>query len=371
MPMSLPNFSSFFDGNTEVTSVACGRVNLIGEHTDYNGGFVLPTAIPQKTTIQLKARSDKKVRVVSPAFNSVVEEFELGKEQKKSDWVDYIKGCTTALTNSGTKLERGFDALISSDVPRGSGLSSSAALEISLLKGICELFKLPLDPIAIAQVGQKAEVDFVGARVGIMDQMACSLAQEGEALFLDTKSLKIKQLKIRAPILVIHSGVTHNHSAGDYNQRRAECESACATLGIGELRELSASDLDQAQKKLSPLHFRRVKHVVTENERVLAAVAALETNSFEKLGDLFGESHASMRDDYEVSVKEVDSLVEIADSQQGVLGARLTGGGFGGSIVVLIKPGSDSLKIGREILKQYKSKVGIEATLLVPKDNQA
>jgi galactokinase len=370
MPMILPNFSDYFGTEATLHASACGRVNLIGEHTDYNGGFVLPTAIPQKTTIQFKARTDKKIRIASPSISPKIEEYEIGNESKTNSWIDYLQGCTQALNKSGTNLQNGFDALISSDVPVGSGLSSSAALEISFLKGICFLFKLGLNPVAIAKLGQNAEVEFVGARVGIMDQMAASLANEGEALFLDTKTLESKRIKIGAPILVIHSGTTHNHSNGDYNQRRAECDSACSELGIRELRDINLDDLESAQKQLTPLLYRRVRHVVTENARVLKAVSALEQFAYEDLGKLFDESHLSMKDDYEVSIPEIDTLVECSKSVDGVLGARLTGGGFGGSIVALLEPDANALDIGKEILSKYKQEINAEPLLLVPRENK-
>jgi galactokinase len=354
-----------------IESFAHGRVNLIGEHTDYNGGWVLPTAIPQKTSVSIVRRDDGEIHVdagVDPKTSlSRRLSYRLGEERKLGNWLDYVQGVTFVLRAAGHALS-GFDLQIRSDVPEGSGLSSSAALEVSVLKAIRALQSLKIEDLEIARLGQRVENDFVGARVGIMDQMACSFAVDGEALFLDTVSLTHRNVRIpaeRVELIIVNSGVTHSLAGGGgYNQRRAECESACELLGVKSLRELSKDDLTRIDLLPEPFR-RRAKHVITENDRVHAAVAALEAHDFELLGDLFYASHASMRDDYEVSVPEIDRLVEIAKSVTDVYGARLTGGGFGGSVVGIVKAGSGS-RIGAEILRKYQDDYPGKGKVLVP-----
>jgi galactokinase len=361
---------------------APGRVNLIGEHTDYNGGFVLPSAIPQRTEVTLTPRAD--LRVFAESANITAgsctasgmgsgtpsrAEYVLGQETRSGRWWDYVQGVTTELLKIPRLAQkiRGFELKITSRVPLGSGLSSSAALEVALLRGIRKAFAISetdLSDILIAQIGQRAENEFVGARVGIMDQMAASLADERSALFLDTRSLEYRKalLPEDTELAVINSGIAHRHSGGDYNTRRAECEAACRALDIKELRALEVPDLAGLRfRALSPLLQKRARHVVTENQRVLDAVEAMNARDPEKLGELFRESHLSMRDDYEVSIPEIDQLVEIAHQQPGVYGARLTGGGFGGSIVILCQKGK-AASIAAQITSLYRG----TATTLVP-----
>jgi galactokinase len=350
-----------------VVASAPGRVNLIGEHTDYNGGFVLPTTIPQRTRVELCVRADRLVRAWSAAYSQPGDysEYELGMESPRGSWLDYIQGVTYALEAAGHEIG-GFDARIDSSVPSGSGLSSSAALEISLLRALREAFGLAASDVDLARLGQRAENDFVGARVGIMDQMAASLGDEASALFLDTRSLEYHRVPLPrgADLLVIHSGITHSHAAGEYNQRRSQCEQACHRLGVELLRECSLDDLDRINALPEPLN-RRARHVVTENARVLKAVQAMERDDVAALGRLFGDSHASMRDDYEVSIAEIDTLVELAASNDEVLGARMTGGGFGGSIVALTAPGA-AARAGQRIVAAYAARTGRTGTILVP-----
>jgi galactokinase len=328
-------FTDLFADAATITTQAPGRVNLIGEHTDYNGGFVLPAAIPFETRVELRPRRDPRVRVWSAQFPGADPvAFEIGSERRTGDWADYVRGMTWSLASAGALS--GFDARIESDVPVGSGLSSSAALEIALGRALRAAFTLPLDDVALAVAARRAETDFVGAPVGIMDQMACSLADTGSALFIDTRSLECARIQLpeAAALIVIDSGVAHQHAAGDYRTRRDECARAAASLGVGELRDVDESDLDRASALPPPLD-RRARHVITENARVLAAVDALRARDLGRVGRLFFESHASMRDDFEVSIAAIDHLVEQAERTPGVYGARLTGGGFGGSIVAI------------------------------------
>jgi galactokinase len=357
-------FESHFGRAPDVHASAPGRVNLIGEHTDYNGGLVLPTAIPQRTTVWLGRRSDDRVRVASAAAPAAVpREYRLGAETRGDDWLDYVQGCTRVL--GAVAPLGGFEAWIVSDVPPGSGLSSSAALEVSLLRALRAAFHPTLDDVALAMLAHRAEHDFVGARVGIMDQMASSLADERSALFLDARSLEHEAIPLPdgLDLAVLDSGIPHRHAGGGYNTRRAECEAACRALGVRQLRELGADDLERLPALPAPLACR-VRHVVTENARVVEAVAALRAGHLERLGALFAASHASMRDDFQVSLPEIDALVAIAAADPAVYGARLTGGGFGGAVVVAARARSAPAAAAR-IAAAYGAQTGRSGRVLV------
>ncbi len=350
----------------EIVAEAFGRVNLIGEHTDYNGGWVLPTSIPQKTRVRLRPRQDQKVNANSAKIKNADCSYLLGEEKKGRQWLDYIQGVTHILLSAGHKIS-GFDISVESTVPIGSGLSSSAALEVSLLKALREAFNLKITDTELALMGQKAENEFVGARVGIMDQMACALARAGEALFLDTKTLQFERIPLplnEMDLLVINSGVVHSHAGNEYNDRRSQCEEACRLLKIQQLRDLGTQDLHRLEV-LPDLLKRRARHVITENERVHAAVEAIRQSNWQHLGNLFRESHRSMKEDYETSIPAIDTLVQITESHPAVFGARLTGGGFGGSIVAITEPGF-AQTVSLEVIPQYNLKTGQQGTLLVP-----
>ena len=353
---------------TVVSAEAPGRVNLIGEHTDYNGGFVLPIAIPQRTRVRLALRDDSAVEARSrdmPPEGG----YRLGQETPGAGWVDYLQGITWALAEAGYAL-RGFSAEVSSDVPPGSGLASSAALEVAVLRTLRESLHLDLDDVRLALLAQRAENEFVGARVGIMDQLAANLADTRSALFIDTRDLAYERVAwpFEADLIVIHSGVSHAlrgaHAAGDYNTRRSECEQAAKLLGVQQLRDVSLDDLPRLTDLPEPL-ARRARHVVTENARVLEAVEALRSADLDRLGELFIASHASMRDDYEVSTPEVDLLVELACAEPDVFGARLTGGGFGGAVIALARRGT-AREVGERVCRAYADRSGCTPTLLVP-----
>jgi galactokinase len=357
-------FDALFGHPWTIRSAAPGRVNLIGEHTDYNGGFVLPAAIPQRTSIELCPRADASVDAWSANFNER-RGYRLGQEARCGAWIDYVQGVTSVLGSAGYRVG-GFDVRIESTVPVGSGLSSSAALEIALLRAVREAFQLPLEDVELARLGQRVENAFVGAPVGIMDQMACALADETHALFLDTRTLEYERIAIpeAAALIVIDSGVAHNHAAGDYRTRRAECERAAELLGVPQLRDAEIGDLERIAALPEPLN-RRARHVVTEDARVLDTVAALRRGDLAAVGTLFSASHASMRDDFEVSVAEVDGLVSIADGIPGIHGARLTGGGFGGSIVALADRES-ARTAAAAIASEYARRAHRTAAILVP-----
>lgn len=349
---------------TEVTAAAPGRVNLIGEHTDYNDGFVLPAPIPQQTSVRLVTRPDLQVTVRSAEQNNIGS-YVLGQEAPRRDWTDYVQGVTYALRRAGFEI-RGFEAELASDVPMGAGLSSSAALEVALLRALREAFGLQLDDVQLAQLGRAAEVEFVGVPVGIMDQMASSLGKQGRALLIDTRSLETRDVPIpeALELVVVASGVVHAHDTGDYRKRREECATAAAALGVSALRDVSLERLERAEG-LTPTIRRRARHVVTENERVLETVAALSSCDRASLTRLFAASHASMRDDFEVSVPEIDLIVSLAAGAQGIVSARLTGGGFGGSVVMLAERGQ-GLSAAKDICQTYSTRTGLAPRILLP-----
>ncbi|HUQ87508.1 MAG TPA: galactokinase [Vicinamibacterales bacterium] len=347
----------------EVTASAPGRVNLIGEHTDYHQGFVLPTVLPQRTTVTLRPRKDSTVHVTSAAMPDG-QQFIIGKETKRGGWVDYIQGVTTAATKRGFTL-RGFDASITSTLPVGGGVSSSAALTVALLRAMRMSGMVTADDLQIAEIAQRAETDFVGAPIGIMDQMACSIGRPGEALFIDTRSLDYEHIPLPASLglIVIDSGITHDHAGGQYGQRRNESFAAARMLGVQFLRD--ATELPSSIPPGSELIARRARHVITENLRVLEAVDALRDRDLARLGQLFRESHASQRDDYETSVPDIDTLVTIGERDPAVYGARMTGGGFGGSVVMLARAGETDAAASR-ILAAYQQKTARHGAVLVP-----
>jgi galactokinase len=364
MALQQASFHDVFGRPSEHTARAPGRVNLIGEHTDYSEGFVLPAAIPRETVVEVARSNDRQVRAFSLEVVPVEPlAYQLGAEEKGRGWLDYLQGVTVALRRAGHQIG-GFDARISSRVPLGAGLSSSASFEVAVLRALRALFSLPIDDVAIARLGQKVETEFVGAPVGIMDQMAASLADGGSALFLDTRTLGFEKVPLpaEADLVVINSGVTHSHAGGEYRTRRAECEEAARLLQVRVLRDLTLADLPRIEALPAPVR-QRARHVVTENARVLEAVAALRAGDLPGLGRLLRAAHASLRDDFQVSVPAIDTLVEIADQTEGVLGARLTGGGFGGSIVVLAHR-AQAAAAGETIARKYHEATGRTATVL-------
>jgi galactokinase len=347
----------------EVTSDAPGRVNLIGEHTDYHQGFVLPTVIPQRARVGLRMRHDRTVQVTSREIAGSPLRFAIGSEAVTHTWVDYIQGVTFALRDIADLP--GFDLHIESDVPLGSGLSSSAALVVAVLRAVRDAFDLSFDDVQLARIAQRAETDFVGAPVGIMDPMACSLARSGEALFLDTRSLAFERIPLPAAgeFVVINSGVPHQHAGGDYAMRRRESFDAAERLGVQWLRDLDIGSLSRIDA-LPDVLARRARHVVTENQRVHEAVEALSGGDLVRAGALFYASHASMRDDYQISTFEIDTLVELSKEDPDVYGARMTGGGFGGSVVMLVRA-QMSNDAATRMLSEYHRRANRDGTVLI------
>jgi galactokinase len=360
------SFEQLFGTRPAVTARAHGRVNLIGEHTDYNGGYVLPTVIPQVTHAALAPRANARVRVWSAGVSDCPVEYVLGEEARRGTWVDYPQAISWVLREAGHRL-RGADIRIESTVPLGSGLSSSAALEMSLLRAWREAASLDIADVPLARLGQRAENEFVGAPCGIMDQMACTLADAGTALFLDTRTLEFDRIPLppSTELVVINSGVSHRIGGGDYATRRRECEEAAALLRVPQLRDVPSDGLEERLAPLPEVLRRRARHVVTEDQRVLDTVAAMRAANAAAVGALFYASHASMCDDYHVSVPEIDLLVDLARRDPRVFGARLTGGGFGGSIVALAWAGTGG-DVAGGIVRAYDAQSGQKATVLVP-----
>ncbi len=321
---------------------APGRVNLIGEHTDYNSGFVLPFAIDRRTVVALRPCEGRLISVASSFSDDIVT---LRVDDLTPDnlagWSAYPLGVAWALGQFGADLARmtGFDVYIESDVPIGAGLSSSAAIESAIALALNDVWDLNLDRATLAQVGQLAENRAVGAPTGIMDQSAALLGQIDSAVFLDCRSLHSEVIPLGfeaagLDLLIIDTKVAHAHAGGGYAARRTSCESGAALMGVGSLRDLDLHDLDRAADTLDEETFRRVRHIVTENERVLDTVQTLRLRGPAAIGALLDASHASMRDDFEISVPELDLAVAIARSA-GAIGARMTGGGFGGAAIAL------------------------------------
>ncbi|MCK2220047.1 galactokinase [Actinomadura sp. ATCC 31491] len=325
-------FRAAFGADPQTVWHAPGRVNLIGEHTDYNDGFVLPFAVPWGVSAAVTPRADRTVRLLS--LQSPGEPLTLATHEESKGWARYVVGVLEML---GDRVA-GADIAIDGDVPQGAGLSSSAALEVSVASALNDLHQLGLSPMELALLSQKAENDFVGMPCGIMDQAASALCEEGHALFLDCRSLASRAIPLDLAahglsILIIDTQVHHEHAGGEYAKRRAECESAARKLGVPALRDVT--DLAAALDRLSGAERRRTQHVVTENHRVEALIGLLRAGAVNEIGALLNASHLSLRDDYEVSSPELDVAVEAA-VRGGARGARMTGGGFGGSAIALV-----------------------------------
>lgn len=349
---------------------APGRVNLIGEHTDYNEGFVLPIAIDRRTYVGAAANDSGTVRVQSLDLNEA-SAFSLGELHLslESKWLAYIAGIAFELRKRGIRLS-GADLMISSDVPIGAGLSSSAALEISVAAAFLALSNEHLDVTSLALMAQKAEHTYVGTRCGIMDQLTVSAAQKSHALLIDCRSLEVKHIELNLPamtIVICNTKVKHELATSAYNQRRRECEDALRILRehlptIQALRDVNVGDLKKPGERLPNVLYRRARHVITENARTLEAAIALKDGDVEKFGRLMSASHTSLRDDYDVSSPELDLMVELAGTCEGVIGARMTGGGFGGCTVNLVR--SDTVESFKQfITNEYRARTGLDADI--------
>lgn len=323
----------------ELIVTAPGRVNLIGEHTDYNDGFVLPAAIDRQVVMAAGRRDDGQVGLRALDFDDAVE-FHVANQRRStvSKWSNYQRAVIWALQEAGYEVP-GFNAVFTSDVPIGSGLSSSAAIELATCQTLQKLADIDLDGVTRALLCQKAENEFVGMRCGIMDQYIISLGQAQHALLIDCRDLSYQAVPLPQGVKVVICDTKKRRGLVDsaYNTRRAECEAGAAAMGVKALRDISPEQFTEYELKLDTTVRKRCRHVITENQRVLDAVAAMRVGDLTTLGRLLNESHASLRDDYEVSCTELDIMTEIAWRQPGVLGARMTGAGFGGCTVNLVE----------------------------------
>jgi galactokinase len=345
---------------------APGRVNLIGEHTDYNGGFVMPIAIDRFVWLEADARNDNEVRMYSEVFDENCS-FDLGDihYDEKCRWANYIKGVVYFLLERGSAVS-GADVRVGGDVPIGAGLSSSAALEVATCSLFRKMFDLEIADKEIPILCQKAENEFVGVNCGIMDQFVSMFGQEGKALFLDCRSLEYRQIPFETDgiaLLVINTNVKRELASSEYNTRRKQCEEGVALLNntglkAESLRDVPADYFEEKRGILPPLVADRCEHVISENRRVLDATGALEDSDFEKLGRLFYESHDSLRDLYDVSCKELDVIVDIARGFDGVLGARMTGAGFGGCAIALVQEDRRNA-FEKHVYKTYEKETGL------------
>ncbi len=350
---------------------APGRVNLIGEHTDYNDGLVMPAAIGFYTYVAIAPRSDRQLHVYSENFKEErVLDLDGLEGPPARHWSDYVRGVAAVLQAAGCWLV-GADVLIASSVPIGSGLSSSAALEVSTAMAVLGVAGATMQPEQIALSCQRAENEYTGARCGIMDQFISCFGKANHALLLDCRSLERELLPLssRARIVVCNTKVKHNLAGGEYNQRRADCEASVHYLreflpGIGALRDVTIQQLDEYGRGLPEIRFRRCRHVISENARVLEAAQALKSDNPARYGELMYASHQSLRDDYEVSCRELDVMVEVASEIDGVFGARMTGGGFGGCTVNLVR--EDALGAFRaKIAQAYKAAIDIDPDIYI------
>ena len=334
------SFENVFEKQPSVVGFAPGRVNLIGEHTDYNGGHVFPCAIQMGIACAAARRADGKLRFVSENFCSTgVVEYSLADLSLQDVWADYPASVIRAFAACGHPLECGADFYFSGDLPDGAGLSSSAALEVVTGTVLKELFSIPVMKQEIAMIGQLAENRFIGVYCGIMDQFASAMGKQGSAILLNAGTLAYAYAPLGdSALVIVNSMVKHSLAASAYNDRRRECEAACSNLGVSALCALTVDEFERRKHLISdPVCRKRAKHAVYENQRTLDGAAALQRGDLTAFGALMNASHASLRDDYEVSCAELDFLAETAQRIEGVYGSRMTGGGFGGCTVSLME----------------------------------
>jgi galactokinase len=353
-------FTGVFDGKPDLIVRAPGRVNLIGEHTDYNDGFVLPMAIDYDIRIAARTRPDHTVRLYAADLDSH-DTFNLDDVRRTGDkptWADYVRGVADVLQREGFRL-RGMDAAISGNVPRAAGLSSSAAMELAAITAFRLLSALEFDPMRAALMGQRAENEFVGVRCGIMDQFISSLGKTDHALLIDCRNLNYELVPMPAGVRVVvtDSAIRRGLVHSAYNERRAQCEDGARLMGVKALRDVSVEMFEAHQVRLPDVTARRCKHVVTEDQRTLDSVEALKRGDLAAFGNLMNASHASMRDRFEITTPDINTLVEIQQNTPGCFGARMTGGGFGGCTVALVRDESVPAVV-EAIEAQYPARTG-------------
>ncbi|ROP59162.1 galactokinase [Enterobacter sp. BIGb0383] len=353
---------------------APGRVNLIGEHTDYNDGFVLPCAIDYQTVISCAPRPDRIVRVIAADYDNQEDSFSLDAPIVAHDsqqWSNYVRGVVKHLQKRSNAFG-GADLVISGNVPQGAGLSSSASLEVAVGTVFQQLYHLPLDGTQVALNGQEAENQFVGCNCGIMDQLISALGKKDHALLIDCRSLGSKAVSMPegVAVIIINSNFKRTLVGSEYNTRREQCETGARFFQQKALRDVELSQFNAVAHQLDPVVAKRVRHVLTENARTVEAADALEKGDLLRMGVLMAESHASMRDDFEITVPQIDTLVEIVKATIGERGGvRMTGGGFGGCIVALV-PESLVPEVKQAVADQYEAATGIKETFYVCKASQ-
>ena len=361
------SFAARFGHASHLVVRAPGRVNLIGEHTDYNDGFVLPCAIGPATMVAVSKRHDNNVEVVAADFGDARDQFNLELPLERNieqPWADYVRGMMSGLQNAGYALS-GANIAIAGNLPKGAGLSSSASLEVAVGKANLALADIDIDNTRLAQIAQRAECDFVGTKCGIMDQLISAQGKAGHALLIDCRSLGLTDVPVPddVAIMIVHSGVTRGLVDGHYNARRRQCEAAATAMGVPALRDadlemLAAASLDAVTKM-------RARHVITENQRTLDAADALAKSDLATLGMLMAQSHTSMRDDFEITVPPVDALVAMLQKAIGTQGgARMTGGGFGGACVAVM-PSAMVADVQAAITAEYRTPEGNVPIIMV------
>jgi len=364
------SFQGLYGGQPKIYR-APGRVNLIGEHTDYNQGFVMPAAIDFSTWVAIAPRKDRKLSIRSENFSETVElDLNQPATQSRGHWSDYPFGVAVKVEQSGRRLV-GANLLVRGEVPIGSGLSSSAAIEVATGMALLENSGLSIDRVTLAKLCRQAENEFVGMRCGLMDQFISCFGQAGHALMLDCRQLDYQLLPLpeNVRLVVCNTMVKHELASSEYNARRAECDEGVRILSrkvanVQSLRDVTMNDLERSGSQLPEVVYRRCRHVVGENDRVTTAAGALTSGDLNVFGKLMAESHQSLRDDYEVSCKELDVLVDLANGLEGVFGARMTGGGFGGCTINLVRTESvDTFK--QTVAKEYLKITGREPEIYV------
>jgi galactokinase len=360
------SFAAAFDGPADLTAYAPGRVNLIGEHTDYNDGFVLPCAIGVGTAVAIRRRRDDAMHVVAADFGDARDQFSLDSIEAVGGWADYVRGMILTMRDAGYDLP-GADIAVAGNVPQGAGLSSSASLEVAVGQAFSGLAGLNIDPTQLALLAQTAESDFVGCKCGIMDQLVSARGLAGHALLIDCRSLETKPVPVPDDVAVIiaHSGVTRGLVEGHYNERRAQCEAAARHYGVAALRDLDTATLAANRGSVDNLIYTRARHAVTENARTLAAANALAAGDLTTLGKLMAASHASMRDDFQITVPAINRLATIMqDAADGRGGARMTGGGFGGAVVALVSAAQCDAVVSA-VRRDYRTPEGGDPVIMV------
>ena len=362
------NFETHYGEAPALIAHAPGRVNIIGEHTDYNEGFVFPAAINFGTWVAATKRADNDIVVTAMDYENQQNQFSLSdiNYDEEQGWANYVRGVVKVLKEAMPDFG-GANLLVTGNVPQGAGLSSSASFEVAILKALSALYELPLDGVQAALLGQKAENTFVGCSCGIMDQLISAMGNEGMAMLLDCQSLAIEHspLPDSHQIVIINSNVKRGLVDSEYNLRRQQCEQGASLLGVSSLREATMEMLEGAKAHMPEVVYRRAKHIVTENARTLAASQALKAGDIETVSEAMAQSHISMRDDFEITVRPIDYLVEIIGEVLGKSGGvRMTGGGFGGCVVALVP--TDKVEAVKQVVAdKYSDETGYSADISV------